>query len=112
MTGRVVRPGFAERVFDEVRRVPPGSVTTYGDVAERLGARSVARNVGFALAALGADREDVPWHRVVNARGFVSFRADGRRSPDQISRLLEEGVDVDPVGGRVRDFGARRSSPA
>ena len=94
-------------MYETVSRVPPGSVTTYGDVAGALGARSVARHVGFALAALPAERADVPWHRVVSGRGQVSRRSHGAPSDEQILRLAAEGVEVD-VNGRVTEFASRR----
>ncbi|MHC4472812.1 MAG: MGMT family protein [Planctomycetota bacterium] len=99
---RVVGPGFHARVYDIVMRVPFGSVSTYGDVAEALGSRTVARHVGNALAAL-PDRSDVPWHRIVSSRGRLSFRSDGGISPEQVIRLKAEGVDVD-FAGRIQDF--------
>jgi methylated-DNA-protein-cysteine methyltransferase-like protein len=61
---RVVGPGFHERVFAVVRRVPRGRVTTYGDVGKAMGLTTIARHVGYALAALTAEHGDVPWHRV------------------------------------------------
>ena len=69
---RVVGPGFQENVYAMVRRVPPGTVTTYGDIGRALGLTTIARQVGYALAALPSQRTDVPWHRVVNARGAIS----------------------------------------
>lgn len=104
---RVVGSGFHAQVWEAVRRVPAGRVTTYGDVAGALGLRSVARQVGWALAALPPGTRDVPWHRVVNARGEVSRRADGGPSDEQTERLRAEGVDVD-ARGRVVGFRARR----
>ena len=106
---KVVEPGFHNRVFEVVSRVPAGRVTTYGDVAEALGARSVARHVGFALAAV-PDGSGVPWHRVVNARGRVSLRSDGAPSLAQIQRLKLDGVDVD-AAGRIENFGSLRWQP-
>jgi methylated-DNA-protein-cysteine methyltransferase-like protein len=102
-----VGPGFHDRVYEVVCRIPPGSVATYGDVAEALGSRRVARQVGYALAALPADRNEVPWHRVVNAKGRVSLRAHGEPSPDQVARLELEGIEVD-ARGAVADFAAIR----
>jgi len=104
---RVVGPGFREQVYAVVCTVPAGSVTTYGDVAGQLGLRSVARQVGFALAALPPEREDVPWHRVVNARGAVSARGAGDGDSEQAVRLRTEGVPVGPAG-RVTKFADRR----
>ena len=99
---RVCKPGFHARVADAVRRVPEGRVTTYGDVAGVLGSPRVARQVGWALAALPAG-SDVPWHRVINAQGRISYRGDTLRGEEQ-QRLLEaEGVAFSP-SGRVGDF--------
>ena len=86
---RVVQPGFHTRVYDVVRRVPRGWVTTYGDVASALGSPRVARHVGWALAALYED--DVPWHRVINARGRISIRDEHGRASTQQRLLVEEG---------------------
>lgn len=53
------------------RRIPRGRVTTYGALARALGVPRGARTVGWALADCP---HDVPWHRVVNARGAISWR--------------------------------------
>ena len=51
---RIVGPGFHEQVHKLVGTVPPGSVTTYGDIGAALGSSTVARHVGYAMAALPA----------------------------------------------------------
>jgi methylated-DNA-protein-cysteine methyltransferase-like protein len=91
---RVVTEGFHARVFEVVRRVPAGRVTTYGDVAGALGATSVARHVGWALSAVRD--ADVPWHRVLNARGRIAGGPD--REALQRSLLEQEGVLFDSQG--------------
>lgn len=93
---RVVGPGFNRRVYAVVRQVPSGWVTTYGDVATVLGSPRVARHVGFALAALG--EEDVPWHRVINSRGHISFKGDVARGGLQRALLRDEDVVFDGEG--------------
>lgn len=95
---RVVGPGFHEQVYAVVRRVPRGRLTTYGDVATVLGSPRVARHVGWALSALADGRQDVPWHRVINARGRISYRGDHWRAEDQLLRLAGEGVTPDAHG--------------
>ncbi|MCC7111855.1 MAG: MGMT family protein [Deltaproteobacteria bacterium] len=101
---RVVGPGFHARVYAKVREVPPGRVTTYGDVAGALGSRRVARQVGYALAALDlASQPGVPWHRVINGQGRLSYRGDVGRGSEQELRLRAEGVRFDE-DGRVLDF--------
>ncbi len=89
---RVVAAGFRARVAARVREVPAGWVTTYGDVATALGSPRVARHVGWALAALGEAEADVPWHRVINARGAISFKGDTWRAILQRERLEAEGI--------------------
>jgi methylated-DNA-protein-cysteine methyltransferase-like protein len=96
---RVVGPGFHARVHALVRAVPRGFVTTYGDVARALGRAGVARQVGFALAAL-PDGSDVPWWRVVAAGGRLSTAPATRQRQRRL--LLAEGVLV--RGARTVDF--------
>ena len=95
---RVVQKGFHQRVYAVVRRIPKGRVSTYGAVAGALGARSVARHVGWALAAISEKDADVPWHRVINAKGTISARGDLHRASLQQRRLEEEGVSFDAQG--------------
>lgn len=95
--------GFRTRVYAVVQCVATGAVTTYGDVAAVLGNPGLARQVGFALAALEPGRSDVPWHRVINSRGHISFRDDDFRGVEQRVRLENEGICFD-AGGKVVDF--------
>ena len=95
---RVVTEGFHARVYERVREVPAGWVTTYGDVAASLGSPRVARHVGWALAALPDDQRDVPWHRVINAKGMISFKGDLPRGEVQRRRLEAEGVAFSDSG--------------
>jgi methylated-DNA-protein-cysteine methyltransferase-like protein len=100
--------------WDVVRHIPRGRVATYGQVADLAGFPGCARQVGYALAAL-PDGSDVPWHRVVNARGEVSRRAGGSAFETIQRVLLEaEGVAFDAAGRisleRYR-WRARRTAP-
>jgi len=94
----MARMSTYDRFYDVARRVPAGRVTTYGTVAREAGLPGRARQVGYAMAAL-PDDHDVPWHRVVNARGEVSARRGGSAF-EQIQRaMLEaEGVVFDDRG--------------
>lgn len=87
------------RIYRVVERIPVGRVATYGQVAALAGLPRHARQVGYALAAL-PDETNVPWQRVVNARGEVSLRAAGDlgRSGFQRHLLEEEGVVFDLYG--------------
>ena len=94
---RVVGPGFRDRVYNVVRSIPSGKVLTYGDVGAILGSPRVARQVGFALAALPEGTE-VPWHRVINAKGMISARGDVERPMEQQMRLEAEGIVFSDAG--------------
>ena len=90
---------FYDRVYDVVRRIPPGRVTTYGHVAALCGNPRAARTVGWALHAL-PDETDVPWQRVVNARGGISIGKVG--VPPALQRALLEGEGVEfGASGRI-----------
>ncbi len=83
-----------ERIYDVVKRVPKGRVATYGAVARAVGMPRGARQVGYAMAALGRGepRPEVPWHRIVNAKGESSI------GEEQVVRLRAEGVVFGPDG--------------
>jgi methylated-DNA-protein-cysteine methyltransferase-like protein len=80
-----------ELIYRLVRRIPPGRVATYGQVARILGMPRGARTVGWALRAL-PQGSDVPWQRVVNARGSISFTPGSYAASVQQALLEEEGV--------------------
>ena len=84
-----------------IERIPEGRVATYGQIAALAGLARNARQVGYALAAL-PEGSDVPWQRVVNAKGEVSLRSveDFGRSGFQRHLLEEEGVVFD-LAGRI-----------
>ncbi len=90
-------PNFYERVWGFVREVPRGRVVTYGQVAVELGAPSTARAVGYALRALPPDT-DVPWWRVINAKGGISLRGRGAGADLQRELLEEEGIPFSAAG--------------
>lgn len=86
---------FYQRIYDMVRRIPAGKVTTYGRIAELVGG-CTARMVGYAMAALKSGSEpDVPWQRVINAKGKISVHGDGFGNALQRIKLEEEGVEFD-----------------
>ena len=94
-------------IYAVVADIPHGRVATYGQVAALAGLRGNARQVGYALAAIPESLE-LPWHRVINARGGVSGRK-GTRLHDLQRQLLElEGIEF--RGGMV-DLGHFRWSP-
>jgi len=84
------------RIYDVVRRIPAGRVATYGQVAALAGLPGHARQAGYALHAL--DDDEVPWQRVINARGEVSRRSEPGSEPLQRLMLEDEGVVFDDAG--------------
>ena len=81
-----------ERIFFLVRAVPSGKVTTYGQLGAMCGIRD-SRTVGEAMNASPAD---VPWQRVINARGMISLQ--GATGARQRALLEQEGVAFDENG--------------
>src|SRR4029079_14858765 len=80
------------KIYAVVSRIPKGRVATYGQVAELAGLPRQERLVGYALHTLPADSA-VPWHRVVNAAGKISLRANGLGHDElQMHLLRREGV--------------------
>ncbi len=81
---------FNEKVYQMVKKVPKGKVTTYGQIARELGNPRWSRQVGWALHANRS--VDVPCHRVVDRTGRVApnFAFDG--AAEQKRRLESEGV--------------------
>jgi len=90
-------PSFRDRVYEAVRRIPPGKVATYGQIARLLGQPRAAREVGWALRD-SPEGMGVPWQRVINAQGRVSFPAGSQGAAMQRAMLEEEGVVFSPDG--------------
>jgi methylated-DNA-protein-cysteine methyltransferase-like protein len=94
--GGLREAGTYPRIYALARQIPAGKVATYGQLAAIEG-RATARMVGYAMAALPAG-SDVPWQRVINARGEVSARSGGGGTARQRERLEAEGVYFDARG--------------
>lgn len=93
---------FRQRVLFAVRRIPPGRVATYGDVAEAAGVPRAARAVGNIMK--GCRVAGVPCHRVVAAGG----RLGGYGGSEGLKRALLAAEGVAVSGTRVRDFDRKR----
>src|SRR5258706_6085556 len=87
------------RIYAVVKRIPRGRVATYGQIATLAGLDGHARQVGYALHNLPA-RSNVPWHRVINAKGEISPRSAGDSHELQRMLLEAEGVEFS-LDGRV-----------
>jgi methylated-DNA-protein-cysteine methyltransferase related protein len=92
---------FFERVYEIVRQIPEGKVTSYGAIAKALGAARSARMVGWAMNA-SHNLEDVPAHRVVNRNGMLSGKHHFEGT-NLMQQLLEnEGIRVQ--NNQIVDF--------
>jgi methylated-DNA-protein-cysteine methyltransferase related protein len=80
-----------ELVYQLVKKIPRGRVTTYGELAKRLRIRGGARVVGYAMAGCPSGR-GIPWHRVVGAGGRLIIREP--YGSLQRKLLESEGVDI------------------
>jgi methylated-DNA-protein-cysteine methyltransferase-like protein len=88
-----------ERIYAVVREIPPGWVATYGQVAELAGLIGKPRLVGYALYRVDMAQDNIPWQRVINAKGEVS-QSPLRNGTDYLQRAIleEEGIEFDARG--------------
>jgi O-6-methylguanine DNA methyltransferase len=93
---------FRQRVLAAVRRIPPGKVATYGDVAAAAGAPRAARAVGNIMK--GCRIPGVPCHRVIAAGG----RLGGYGGSEGLKRALLAAEGITVSGTRVREFDRKR----
>src|SRR5262245_16902052 len=91
-------PPFQQRVLTVVRRIPPGRVATYGEVAKMAGRPRAARAVGNIMR--DCRRPDVPCHRVIAAGG----RLGGYGGSEALKRALLAAEGVVVSGSRVREL--------
>lgn len=83
---------FSDRVYWLTQQVPPGKVVTYGQLAMYAGSPRAARAVGTLMRNSLANDVEVPWQRVINASGGISFKGDFARAELQRRLLEDEGV--------------------
>ena len=95
-------PDFQMRVLSAVRRIPPGKVATYGDVAAVAGVRRAARAVGNIMK--GCRVPGVPCHRVIAA----GVRLGGYGGSEGLKRALLGAEGVVVSGARIREFDRKR----
>lgn len=93
---------FFDQVFQIVRLIPKGRVTSYGAIAKALGAGRSSRMVGYAMNRSHGQKPAVPAHRVVNRNGLLTGKHHFSE-PGMMQELLEkEGVEV--KDDKVVDF--------
>jgi methylated-DNA-protein-cysteine methyltransferase-like protein len=91
---------FFDKVYEVAKRIPYGRVTSYGAIANYLGAARSARMVGFAMN--GSHTKEVPAHRVVNRKGLLTGKHHFEGT-NLMQQLLEsEGIKV--IENQIQDF--------
>lgn len=93
---------FFEQVYEVVRLIPKGHVTSYGAIAAAIGAKKASRMVGYAMNNSHVVHPPVPAHRVVNRQGLLTGRHHFS-PPELMEQLLqEEGIEI--RNNQVQDF--------
>jgi|SRR4051812_34647594 methylated-DNA-protein-cysteine methyltransferase-like protein len=101
---------FFEMVFEVVRQIPKGRVSSYGAIAAALGTKMSARMVGWAMNSSFRVRPKVPAHRVVNRLGMLTGKIHFN-PPEKMEELLtKEGISV--KDDQVQDFEKKFWDPA
>ena len=93
---------FYQNVFDLVKEIPEGRVTSYGTIAKYLGAARSSRMVGWAMNISHTQKDDIPAHRVVNRNGMLTGKMHFSTPTEMEDRLKAEGVKV--INDQVQDF--------
>lgn len=101
---------FYEQVYEVVKLIPKGRVTSYGAIAKAIGAGKSSRMVGYAMNNAHGMYPPVPAHRVVNHKGLLTGRFHFS-PPELMQELLEnEGLTIE--NDQVKDFKVRFWDPA
>ena len=93
---------FYDKVYDVVRLIPTGKVTSYGAIASFLGTAQSSRMVGWAMNNAGSQGKYVPAHRVVNRNGLLTGKHHFGSSAVMQELLEAEGITV--VDDQIVDF--------
>ena len=104
------RASFYDQVYQVVRLIPPGRVTSYGAIAAYLGTKGSSRMVGYAMNGAHNLHPPVPAHRVVNRSGLLTGKFHFS-PPELMEQLLEqEGIRV--INDQIENFKAVYWNPA
>jgi len=101
---------FYEQVYEVVKLIPRGRVTSYGAIAKAIGAGKSSRMVGYAMNNAHGMHPPIPAHRVVNHKGLLTGRFHFS-PPELMQELLEnEGLTIE--NDQIKDFKVRFWDPA
>jgi methylated-DNA-protein-cysteine methyltransferase-like protein len=91
---------FTQKVIEVIKSIPLGNVASYGQIAYLSGNPRAARQVSRILHSM-SQKYDLPWHRIVNAKGEIAFK-DNYQLNIQKQLLEEEGIKFDQFG-RIKE---------
>ncbi|MEA1896686.1 MAG: MGMT family protein [Bacteroidota bacterium] len=93
---------FFQQVYEVVKKIPYGKVTSYGAIARYLGTGQSARVIGWAMNSSFSEEEFVPAHRVVNREGVLTGKLHFGTTGIMAQLLINEGIKVED--DRIVDF--------
>jgi len=96
------KDSFFEDVYEIVKLIPKGRVTSYGAIARYLGTTKSARVVGWALNNIHLQKDYIPAHRVVNSVGLLTGKFHFDREYSMEKLLLNEGIEV--INNKIVNF--------
>jgi methylated-DNA-protein-cysteine methyltransferase-like protein len=96
------RADFFDQVYQVVRLIPKGRVTSYGAIAQYLGTRGSSRMVGYAMNGSHTVQPPVPAHRVVNRQGLLTGKYHFGSATAMQEALEKEGIHV--KDDQIQDF--------
>lgn len=88
-----------QRILNCISSIPAGKVASYGDIAKAAGLPGYARYVGTVLRKL-PNNSSIPWHRIINSQGKISFPILSEGFNEQVKRLQAEGIVV--IAGKIK----------
>ena len=92
-----------DAILITLANIPSGKVSTYGDIAKRAGFPGLARYVATTLKKL-PNNSNIPWHRVINSKGKISFPLNTHMYHEQLTLLKKEGVYFSESDTVPKDF--------
>lgn len=91
-----------ERIYELVKQIPEGRVTSYGAIAEYLGSKGGARMVGWAMNGAHQQKDYIPAHRVVNRNGLLTGKH--HFAGEHLMQELLEGEGLTIIDDQIQDF--------
>jgi len=89
-----------DKIYAVVKKIPTGKVATYGQIAAIVSPGLPARIVGFALHGL-SEGTDLPWHRVINSQGKISYAVSRNQYDSLQQKLLEQEGILFTTNGKI-----------